>query len=178
MTEVIQTSRLTLRPFVPQDAPEMYRVWASDERVTRFLRWSPHKNEAETQKLVDQWATSTEFHQWAIVRTQDAQLMGSIGVGVGEEDPSLWEPGYCLGYDFWGQGYMTEALDAVAHHLFCTHGLSKLGCCHAVETPASGRVMEKVGFHYTHDVVQHKFDGTKVLCKAYILYKKEYLSKL
>lgn len=178
MTDVLSTPRLVLRPFVPEDGAEMFRVWASDPQVTRFLRWTPHKDEAESLALARQWAADRQAHQWAIVRGCDGQLMGSIGVVPAEDDPALWEPGYCLGRDFWGKGYMTEALDAVVRHLFADHGVDRLGCCHAAANPASGRVMEKVGFHYTHDVMCHKFDGTPLPCRSYILYKKEYLSKL
>lgn len=178
MTDVLSTPRLVLRPFVPEDGAEMFRVWASDPQVTRFLRWTPHKDEAESLALARQWAADRQAHQWAIVRGCDGQLMGSIGVVPAEDDPALWEPGYCLGRDFWGKGYMTEALDAVVRHLFADHGVDRLGCCHAAANPASGRVMEKIGFHYTHDTVCYKFDGTPFSCKAYILYKEEYLSKL
>lgn len=179
MTDLLHTARLTLRPFVPADGPAMFRVWAADERVTRYLRWTPHQSEAESCALVDQWAAESgrpDGHQWAIVRTEDGQLMGSVGVVQGED--GLWEPGYCLGHDYWGRGYMTEALDAVVGHMFLTHGLDRLGCSHAAANPASGRVMEKIGFHYTHDTVCYKFDGTPFSCKAYILYKEEYLKRL
>ena len=48
MTDVLSTPRLVLRPFVPEDGAEMFRVWASDPQVTRFLRWTPHKDAAAT----------------------------------------------------------------------------------------------------------------------------------
>ena len=80
MTDVLSTPRLVLRPFVPADGPAMFRVWAADERVTRYLRWTPHKDEAESLALARQWAADRQAHQWAIVRGCDGQLMGSIGV--------------------------------------------------------------------------------------------------
>ena len=141
---------LELRPFVPGRA-EMFPVWASDPQVTRFLRWTPHKDEAESLALAGN-GPPTGRRTNGPLRGCDGQLMGSIGVVPAEDDPALWEPGYCLGRDFWGKGYMTEALDAVVRHLFADHGVDRLGCCHAAANPASGRVMEKVGFHYTHDV--------------------------
>ena len=38
-TQRIETERLCLRAFVLQDAEAMYRNWASDYEVTRFLTW-------------------------------------------------------------------------------------------------------------------------------------------
>ncbi len=46
-------------------------------------------------------------------------------------------------------------------------GAPWLFICHAVENPASGRVIEKAGFTYDHDAVYHKFDGTPVPCRSY-----------
>ena len=40
--------------------------------------------------------------------------------------------------------------------------------------PASGRVMEKAGFVYHHDTVDHKFDGTPVECRCYLLTRERY----
>ena len=42
-----------------------------------------------------------------------------------------------------------------------------LACSHAVENPASGKVMMKAGFVYDHEAVYHKFDGTAIPCKCY-----------
>ena len=36
-TQVLTTSRLTLRPFTADDAPAMFTNWASDPEVTKFL---------------------------------------------------------------------------------------------------------------------------------------------
>ena len=44
-TETIETERLVLRRLMPEDAPDMFKNWASDPAVTRWLRWEPHKDE-------------------------------------------------------------------------------------------------------------------------------------
>ena len=43
-TKMIETERLLLRPFQAEDAVPMFRNWASDPEVTKFLTWQPHKN--------------------------------------------------------------------------------------------------------------------------------------
>ena len=48
-TQEIETPRLLLRRLLPSDAPMMYANWASDPEVTRWLRWTPHKDVAETR---------------------------------------------------------------------------------------------------------------------------------
>lgn len=55
-TQEIETPRLLLRRLMPSDAPMMYANWANDPEVTRWLRWTPHKDVAETQELLSAWA--------------------------------------------------------------------------------------------------------------------------
>ena len=86
----------------------------------------------------------------------------------------IWEPGYCIGQKWWGKGFTTEALQAVVDFWFRQVGGAFLTCCHAVQNPASGRVMEKAGFVYHHNDVYHKFDGTPVECRCYLLTKERY----
>ena len=129
-TQDIETPRLLLRRLLPEDADMMYANWASDPQVTRFLRWEPHKNAAETRQLLEAWATlypNEDYYQWAIVEKASGQVFGSIGIfnaALGdagqkafwpELDPSdgIWEAGYCIGRSWWNRGLATEALKAV-----------------------------------------------------------------
>ena len=41
-TQTLETSRLTLRRVQRSDATSMFRNWASDPEVTKFLTWSPY----------------------------------------------------------------------------------------------------------------------------------------
>ena len=47
-TQPLETARLILNRFTEEDAPAMYAAWAADPQVTRFLRWQPHRDVAET----------------------------------------------------------------------------------------------------------------------------------
>ena len=188
-TVPLLTPRLSLAPLRAADAEEMFRNWAGDEAVARFMRWPAHKNSLETFQLLAAWEclySSASYYNWGIRRRADGALMGTIGFVLGEEQspeawraPGLdfsagvWEPGYCLGRAFWGQGYAAEALAAVRDFWFDEVGGAWLGCCHAEENPASGRVMEKAGWRFDHAAAYHKADGTPVACRAYYLKKEE-----
>lgn len=177
-TRTLQTQRLTLRPFTVEDAPAMFQHWACDPQVTRWLRWAPHQQVAETRALLEQWVRDYRdplFYNWAVT-LQDGTLIGAIGV-VRDEQGEYWEPGYAFGRNFWGQGYATEALAAVVEELFAAQGAEVLHCCHAVENPASGAVQRHVGFHPTHRGVYHKYDGTAIPCQFYELTKKEFYDR-
>ena len=166
-----------------EDAEQMYTNWASDPEVTRFLRWEPHKNALETVGLLAAWATlypNPDYYQWAIVEKASGQVFGSISIfNALLGDPAqkalwpqqdctdgIWEAGYCIGKHWWNHGFATEALKAAVNYWFENTDGGWLTCCHAKENPASGRVMEKAGFLYHHDAIDHKFDGTPVNAEA------------
>lgn len=179
-TKELQTPRLLLRRFTENDAQAMYENWASDPEVTRFLRFSPHESVEASRKTLAGWATKYSdltHYIWAIVRLSDGVVIGSLGVSPGEHDETVLEPGYALCRACWGEGYMTEALGAVMQFMFDEVGVPLLDCSHAMENPASGRVMQKNGFVYTRDDVYHKFDGTAVACRCYTLTKEQYETK-
>ena len=82
-TQEIETPRLLLRRLLPSDAPMMYANWASDPEVTRWLRWTPHKDVAETRELLAAWALlypNEDYYQWAIVEKASGQVFGSISI--------------------------------------------------------------------------------------------------
>ncbi len=41
-TAIIETQRLILRPFAKTDADVMYKNWAGNDNVTRYLTWPTH----------------------------------------------------------------------------------------------------------------------------------------
>ena len=95
---------------------------------------------------------------WAITLNGYDEPIGFVDL-VGINRVGVPEIGYVLSYDFWGKGIMTEAVDAVVGELFKC-GFDKLGACHCVDNPASGRVMEKCGMTYVRNcMAQKKFDS-------------------
>lgn len=147
-TKTIETDRLILRRFTADDAEDMYRNWASDPEVTRFLTWPTHASPVITGKVISSWiaryADGNTFN-WGICLKEEGVVIGSIAVVKLDQDIEAADIGYCLGRAFWGQGIMTEALKAVMDHLFDEVGLRRIAACHDIRNPASGRVMEKAG---------------------------------
>ena len=68
-TRTIETGRLILRPFKAEDAQPMFRNWASDPQVTRFLTWPTHANEDVSRMVIKSWVdqeNDPQYYQWAI----------------------------------------------------------------------------------------------------------------
>lgn len=147
----IETPRLILRRFVIEDASAVFRNWASDPEVTKYLTWPTHPHIGVTEFVLNDWIASYEkpdFYQWAIEWKELSEPIGGISVVECEENTEKLQIGYCIGRTFWGKGIVTEALSAVIAHLFDTTGANRIEARHDTNNPASGAVMRKCGMQY------------------------------
>lgn len=129
----------------------MFKNWANDADVTRFLSWQAHQNITDTENIVNLWLSEyncMDRYNWVIVHKITNEPIGNISVVRFNASSEYAEVGYCLGKKWWGRGFMTEALGAVTDYLINTVGFHSVRACHAVKNPASGRVMEKCGYMY------------------------------
>ena len=143
-TRELNTKRLSLRRFILSDAAAMYKNYATDERVSKFLSWKPYSCIEDVEDylsdLISQY-TKLNIYHWAI--EMDSEIIGSISTIAINDKNCNCEIGYCLGYDYWNKGITTEALYAIMSFLFNEVGIHRIMAKHDVENPSSGRVLEK-----------------------------------
>ena len=100
-TQRLETERLILRRFALNDASAMFRNWASDGEVTRFLTWPTHKSVETTQWVLDSWVPhygENNYYHWAITLKENGdEPIGDIAAVRLDEDAACAEIGYCLG---------------------------------------------------------------------------------
>lgn len=150
-TQTIETNRLILRRFELTDAQAMYRNWASDPEVTKYLTWPTHPSVEITAMVLGEWVKAYEqadCYQWAIVLKEIHEPIGSIAVVKQDERVGMMHIGYCLGRAWWHKGIMTEALSAVMDDLFEVVGAERIEARHDPRNPHSGHVMLKCGMQY------------------------------
>lgn len=151
-TKQLETDRLILRKFTSTDAVAMYRNWASDPEVTKFLTWKTYESVEVAKTVINDWKQSYEkedFYQWAIVLKElGDEPIGSISVVHINERISEMEIGYCIGKKWWNKGVMTEALQAVIDLLFGEVGVNRISARHDANNPSSGKVMKKCNMAY------------------------------
>ena len=156
-TQELETERLVLRRFTLADAPAMYHNWASDPEVTKFLEFKPHADVDVSRRVLAEWVGSYcrgDFFQWAIVPKSFGEPIGSIGTMDPELRISMLHVGYCIGRDWWHQGYTSEAFAAVIRFLFEVVGANRIESCHNLLNPNSGKVMQKCGLRYEGTLCQ------------------------
>ena len=147
-TMVIETERVVLRPFTPGDAEAMFRNWASDGEVTRFLTWPPHASAEVSRYVLEKWYGQREdprSYQWAIELKELREPIGSISATKVDDRTGTATVGYCIGRRWWGQGITAEALEAVIAFFFQEVGMNCVTACHDPRNPNSGKVMRKCG---------------------------------
>ena len=148
----IRTQRLLLRPGWREDAPALLAAIA-DEGIVRNLASAPWPYTAAHAEAF--LATERAPHEASMLvfdRTGGApELAGSIGFGRRPDGRA--EFGYWIARRFWGRGYATEAGRAVIAMARDSLRLKRLGSGHFLDNPASGRVLEKLGFKPTGTVV-------------------------
>jgi len=150
-TKRMETDRLILRPNMMEDAEAMYRNWASDPEVTKFLSWSTYKSVEDAYTILNIWIPQyldPAFYQWAIELKKLGEPIGSISVVNIDDRVDMVEIGFCIGKPWWGQGIMTEAFQSVIDFLFGEVGVQRIEAGHDPNNPASGAVQRKCGLKY------------------------------
>jgi len=139
-----RTPRLLLRPGFPEDAPALARAM-SDRAIARNLAvvpWPYTLRDAEAYLASPRDPVLPSF--LIFERTNAAPLL--VGAcGLGRRPSGSVEMGYWIARPFWGRGLATEACVALIE-IARTLGLTRLEASHFIDNPASGRVLDKLGF--------------------------------
>jgi len=145
--EIIDTPRLQLRKPRREDAERMFAAYAQDPAVSRYLIWRPHPDISESHAVIDhflaQWSAGTAFN-WLLFDRNTGELAGSIGARRKDDG---FDIGYLLAQRWWGKGLMVEAIRAVTDWAFSQPWVSRVSAACDMENHASGRALEKAGFH-------------------------------
>ena len=150
-TKTLETERLILRKTIETDCEYMFYNWANDPRVTKFLSWAAYENIQQAldyQQYLIKNQQRDDFYDWKIVLKETNEPVGGIGVVKLREDIEEAEIGYCLGFNWWHQGIMTEAFRRVIQFLFEEVGVNRIVAEHDPNNPHSGDVMKKCGLQY------------------------------
>ena len=148
---VMETERLTLRPWMESDAEALFK-YASDPEVGPRAGWPPHKSVEESLEII-----RTVFSMegmWAVTLKGTDEAIGSVGYLPASAsnlpiEADHAEVGYWIARPYWGKGICTEAMEKVIDYCFHEKGFTVLWGDYFPENPASGRVMEKCGFEDT-----------------------------
>ena len=144
----LETSRLILRRFVPEDAAAVH-AYMSDPEVTRWLdgAWlSGGVFDLTAAQGFVAAHTTEEAHAFAVVEKQEIRLVGHMAFHPwGEAKNRTFEIGWVFGRPAHGRGYATEVAAALLDLAFTRLGLHRVIATCQPENRASRRVAEKIG---------------------------------
>ena len=147
-TPTLETERLILRKFTPNDIEALYFI-LRDKEVNTFLPWYPLKDLEETKKFYEErYAAKYQLSQayaYAICLKRDNVPIGYIAVDMEES----YELGYGLRKEFWHRGIVSEAARAVVERVK-KDGIPYITATHDINNPHSGGVMKKIGMKYQY----------------------------
>jgi len=152
---VLETARLRLRAHTFADFPAYCALWA-DPDVMRYLGANPNSVEESWSRLLrnaGHWSM-LGFGSWLIEEKSTGDFVGEVGLFDYHRniDPPLTTPeiGWVLSPAKHGQGYATEAVQALlewSRHRFTSN---ELACLISPENAPSLRVAAKCGFTPSH----------------------------
>ncbi len=181
-TKRIETDRLILRKLSVDDAEDMYRNWANDPEVTKYLTWPAHDSVEVTKNILSMWSeeySKENYYQWGIELKSIDEVIGTISVVGMREEIDKVHIGYCIGKRWWHQGIMTETLGAIIDFFFNEVGCNRIESRHDTNNPHSGEVMKKCGMKL--EGVKRDADiNNQGLCdvKEYAILRCDYLENL
>lgn len=177
-TEIIETNRLILRRFKMDDAENMYKNWASDDDVTKYLTWPAHKSISDTKEILKKWQDNyykKDFYQWAIVLKEIDEVIGCIGVVFHDDRIEMVHIGYCIGKKFWHRGITSESLKHVIEFFFEKVKVNRIESRHDPRNVNSGAVMKKCHMKYEGTLRQGDFNNQGICDASYYgLLRDEY----
>ena len=148
MPTIIETIRLTLRPFEATDAEAAFE-WFGNPVVMKYVPNGPDAALDETRRRIEKYQQHQGVHgfsKWVIVERRLGRPIGDSGLLVLEREGWI-DLGFRLKPAYWGQGFATEAGLAWIRAAFHDLGLRALGAFTHPDNGASTRVLEKLGFY-------------------------------
>ncbi|WP_062465035.1 GNAT family N-acetyltransferase [Demequina soli] len=147
----VETERLVIRRFRPEDAPEVSRVIAANrEHLVRHLAWAkdepktPEQRAAKIALNIAHHEAGIEFLMGMFDRDGGAYL-GSIGLHPLDDRPGL-EIGYWIDAEHEGRGLVSEAAAALTRVGLAYAGAETVEIFHRPSNARSEAVPRRLGF--------------------------------
>lgn len=145
----LEGERIRLRSMGRRDAEIMFQYW-SDPVVTKYMNVPAFASVQETWEMIsllNGLAESEDALRFGIELKEERRLIGSCGFNVWELSGAYrGEIGYDLGLEYWGHGYMSEALRMLLAYGYETMGLNRIEALVDPRNKESRKLLQAFGF--------------------------------
>jgi ribosomal-protein-alanine N-acetyltransferase len=159
IADEVETSRLRLRMFEPDDLDAMSEI-TRDPEVMRYIGHGHPLTREETHANLANIVAAFRrrgFGRWALVLKETGALVGYCGLSNGNEEVGV-ELAYMLARGGWGQGLALEAGRACLRYGFERLGLQAVAGLTMHDNRRSRRVLERLGMSFVRDAHYYGFD--------------------
>ena len=145
---ILVTERLLLREFVPGDWHAVFS-YQLDPLYLRYYEWTVRTPE-DVQEFVQGFIRQQQLrprakYQFAICSRASGLLIGNGGIRLAKPDDMQAEIGFELGPLHWGQGFATEAAQALIRFGFEDLHLHRIWARCVADNSRSANVLGKTG---------------------------------
>lgn len=148
MFKPLKTERLLIRPVCPRDVNALI-ARRNDPEVAQYQDWPVPCERVSAEKIAAEDANGQAPNSWrmlTIADSEDTQVYGDVNMRIGSDGIAV--VGYALAREFWGNGYATEALNAVVQWMFEECDVVRIDATIHPDHFRSGRMLENCGFEF------------------------------
>ena len=170
---ILKTKRLFFRTWTMADFPLASQLWGN-ALVTKFIDAKGKLTKEDVQSRLDQEIAHERDHRvqyWPIFLISSKEFIGCCGLRPYNLEKRVYEIGFHICPAFWGLGYASEAAHGVMKHAFKQLNARGIFAGHNPDNKASRSLLQKLGFHYTHD---EYYEPTGLNHPSYMLTAYEY----
>jgi [ribosomal protein S5]-alanine N-acetyltransferase len=146
----LRTERLGFRHWTKDDLELARELWG-DVEVTKFFGGPFSEQEIRTRFKREMARRLVHgFQYWVVELLETGEFVGACGLRPYRPAEEVVELGFHLRPKFWARGLATEAARAAIGYAFQTYAPKKLAAGHHPQNASSKKVIEKLGFRYSH----------------------------
>jgi ribosomal-protein-alanine N-acetyltransferase len=167
----METGRLFLKNISTNDREFIYQMF-SNVNVNRYLFDAEPVTDINGADEIIDFFTAPEprtQHRWILVRKMDGLKLGTCGFHCWDKVDGCCDIGYDLFPDYWGNGYMNEALNKILEFARTDMNIKMIHACVYPDNHASVRLAEKNGFKFQGKMKDEVFRGERYPHKIFSL---------
>lgn len=167
----LETERLFLKNISVKDRAFIFSEFSNDT-VNRYLFDEEPLTDIHGADEIIRFYTQPEpriQHRWVFIRRHDGVKLGTCGIHCWDKMRECCDIGYELLPEFWGKGYMSEAMREILTFVRNDMKIKHVNACIYPGNNESIRLAEKFGFVFAGQMKDEIFRGERYPHKIFKL---------
>ena len=145
---VLESERLLFRAYERGDAEDFFQMRTNTE-VMKYMDSPRYQSVQDAEKKINgnrQAFVEKQGIKWVIALKSDGNVVGDFGFWRIDKENCRAEIGYALLREYWGMGYMSEAMDVLLKYGFGQMNIHSVEANVNPENKASIKLLKRFGF--------------------------------